>query len=122
MYDTPPPAPGRPLREVLEEAVRRRGAGVTSDFSGGSTRPPWPSWPPPANSVEAVVYHHAHVPSADLEEARRAARLSRRIRLEVVTGDGRTLPYRGIADPEGRELGSTGPPPACWPGGGRRCG
>lgn len=108
-HEPPPPAGGRPVREALVEAVRGRGAGVTSDFSGGIDSTSLAFLAAGCGPVEAVVYHHPGVPTADLAEARRAARLSDRIRLDVVTGDHRTLPYQGVA--EGPELRLDWPAP-----------
>ncbi|WP_066364522.1 asparagine synthase-related protein [Herbidospora mongoliensis] len=95
-YESTIPAPHGPLREALVDAIRRRGTGVTADFSGGIDSTSLAFLAAAHGPVEAVVYHHPQLPAADLDAARQAAELSARIRLSVVTGEEKTLPYRGI--------------------------
>ncbi|GAB1821758.1 asparagine synthase-related protein [Herbidospora sp. RD11066] len=109
VYENTLPPVAASLREALVEAVRRRGTGVTSDFSGGIDSTTLAFLAAAHAPVDAVVYHHPHVPTADLAEARRAARLSDRITLDVVTGTAETLPYRGIdAAPDGLDRPAPG--------------
>jgi asparagine synthase (glutamine-hydrolysing) len=92
---------GALLRAALVSAVGDRCAGrpVSADFSGGldstsiaflaaaSARPP----------VAAVAYHQPLAPAGDLPYAVRYAALDPRLRLEVVAGTERTLPFAGPA-------------------------
>ncbi|NAS21506.1 hypothetical protein GT755_07375 [Herbidospora sp. NEAU-GS84] len=95
-YENVHHGPVLPLREALTEAVSRRGPGVSADFSGGIDSTSLAFLAAADGPVDAVVYHHEQLPAADLDAARRAAALSDRIRLSVVTGDRETLPYQGI--------------------------
>ncbi|WP_062353564.1 asparagine synthase-related protein [Herbidospora yilanensis] len=104
-YENTHHGPVVPLRAALVEAVRRRGPGVSADFSGGIDSTSLAFLAAAGGPVDAVVYHHDRLPAADLAAARRAAALSDRIRLSVVTGDQETLPYQGIDEammPDGR--------------------
>ncbi|WP_062429634.1 asparagine synthase-related protein [Herbidospora daliensis] len=93
-YENAHHGPVRPLREALTEAVARRGPGVTADFSGGIDSTSLAFLAAAGGPVDAVVYHHEELPAADLAAAQLAAGLNDRIRLNVVTGDRDTLPYR----------------------------
>ncbi|GLX94490.1 asparagine synthase-related protein [Herbidospora sp. NBRC 101105] len=95
-YENAHHGPVLPLREALTEAVSRRGPGVSADFSGGIDSTSLAFLAAADGPVDAVVYHHEQLPAADLDAARRAAALTDRITLSVVTGDRETLPYQGI--------------------------
>nr|WP_275935755.1 asparagine synthase-related protein [Herbidospora sakaeratensis] len=116
-YENAHHGPVGPLREALVEAVRRRGPGVSADFSGGIDSTSLAFLAAAEGPVDAVVYHHDQVPAADLDAARRAAALSDRIRLSVVRGDEETLPYQGILDAP--DTGAHGRAAMVGPGDGR---
>ncbi|WP_030454493.1 asparagine synthase-related protein [Herbidospora cretacea] len=96
-YENAHHGPVLPLGEALTEAVSRRGPGVTADFSGGIDSTSLAFLAAADGPVDAVVYHHDELPTTDLAAARLAAGLHDRIHLSVVTGEGDTLPYQGIA-------------------------
>ncbi|TKK77099.1 hypothetical protein FDA94_38560 [Herbidospora galbida] len=105
-YENAHHGPVAGLRAALVEAVRRRGPGASADFSGGIDSTSLAFLAAADGPVDAVVYHHDRIPAADLDAARRAAALSDRIRLSVVTGDQHTLPYQGIS-PDPPAFGAT---------------
>jgi asparagine synthase (glutamine-hydrolysing) len=112
-----PAGAAQALGAALDAAVRARataGRRVTADFSGGLD----------STSVAllaarhlpeltAFTYHQPGAPAGDLEHARRYAALDGRLKLEVVCGTERTLPYEpwepGLADADDRAGGPGGP-------------
>ena len=107
---TPLPVKGRSLtegagllREALVHAVEARSAGrqVSADFSGGldSTSVAFLAAARARPPVTAVAYDQPLAPAGDLPYATRYAALDARLRLTVVAGTERTLPFAGAASP-----------------------
>jgi asparagine synthase (glutamine-hydrolysing) len=107
----PLPVPGRTLgegaallRAALADGTRARcGPGtVSADFSGGvdSTSLAFLAAACSDRAVTSIAYHQPLAPAGDLQHALRYAELDPRIRLTVVSGSARTLPYADLVDDE----------------------
>lgn len=93
-------APG--LRSALVESVaaRCRRTRVTADLSGGldSTSLVYLAARAAEKPIETVTYQHPDLPTGDLTEAMRFARLDERIRPTIARGSDTTLPYAALAE------------------------
>ena len=91
------------LRGALVSAIEARctGRGVSADFSGGldSTSIAFLAARHARTPVAAIAYHHPLAPAGDLPYATRYAGLDARLRLMVVAGSERTLPFAGAVPP-----------------------
>jgi asparagine synthase (glutamine-hydrolysing) len=90
------------MRAALTGAVRARCEGqiVSSDFSGGldSAAIAFLAARHSPRPVTSVAYHQPLAPAGDLADAVRFAGLDPRIKLAVVRGSERTLPFAGLAE------------------------
>ena len=91
------------LRGALTSAIEARCAGrtVSADFSGGldSTSIAFLAVTHARPPVAAIAYHQPLAPAGDLPYATRYAGLDARLRLVVVAGGERTLPFVGAVPP-----------------------
>jgi asparagine synthase (glutamine-hydrolysing) len=94
------PEAARALRVALDDGVKRRCARqqVSSDFSGGldSASIAFLASRHSDLTVPALTYHQPLAPAGDLADAQRLSMLSPRLRLTVVLGSEKTLPYQRI--------------------------
>ena len=99
-------------RTALTDAVRSRCKGqiVSSDFSGGldSTAIAFLAARYSPRPVTSLAYHQPLAPAGDLVDAVWLARLDPRIKLAVVRGSRRTLPFAGLAEAQREDKPFTG--------------
>lgn len=125
--EVPLPVPGlslaegaSQLRDALVGSVRARCAGrlVSTDFSGGldSTSLAFLAAGHAAGPVTALAYHQPLAPAGDLPYAIEYAELDQRLRLTVITGSARTLPFAGLSNLAGRGNLATQAGHACLDG------
>lgn len=94
------------VRAALTDAVAARCANgrISADFSGGLDSTSLAFLAARRTTVQAIAYHHPHIPAADLAEAVGFARLEPRIRLATARGRRATLPYVCLPDPADARL------------------